>query len=107
MKTETKEKKADLNVDVQQLKKGSLVIRALKHKLRQQMLKLIHDKGPIAVTDIYVKLRIEQSVASQHLAILRKPRLVNAEREGKKIYYTVNYNRLAEINSMMEALLKK
>lgn len=107
MKKETKDKKEDLNIDVQQLKKGSLVIRALKHKLRQQMLKLIHDKGPIAVTDIYVKLRIEQSVASQHLAILRLPRMVNAERDGKKIYYTVNYSRLAEINGMMENLLKK
>ena len=107
MKTETKEKKAELNLDVQQLKKGSLVIRALKHKLRQQMLKLIHDKGPIAVTDIYVKLRIEQSVASQHLAILRKPRIVTTVREGKKIYYSTDYNRLAEINSMMESLLKK
>ena len=107
MKTEPKEKKSDLEIDVQQLKKGSLVIRALKHKLRQQMLKLIHEKGPIAVTDIYVKLRLEQSVASQHLAILRKPRIVTTVREGKKIYYSVNYNRLAEINDMMEAVLKK
>ena len=107
MKTETKEKPKELQIDAHQLQKGSLVIRALKHKLRQQILKLIHDKGRIAVTDIYVKLRLEQSVASQHLAILRKPGIVNTEREGKKIYYSVNYKRLADINQHIEGLLKK
>lgn len=107
MRSETKEKPAELSIDIQQLKKGRLVIRALKHKLRQQILKLIHDKGQIAVTDIYVKLRLEQSVASQHLAILRKPGIVTTKREGKKIYYSVNYQRLQQINQLMEGILKK
>ena len=107
MRSETKEKPLDLSIDNQQLKKGSLVIRALKHKLRQQILKLIHDKGEIAVTDIYVKLRLEQSVASQHLAILRKPGIVITKRDGKKIYYSVNYQRLKQINQLMEGVLKK
>ena len=107
MRSETKEKPMELSIDNQQLKKGSLVIRALKHKLRQQILKLIHDKGEIAVTDIYVKLRLEQSVASQHLAILRKPGIVITKRDGKKIYYSVNYKRLQEINQLMEGILKK
>ena len=107
MRSETKEKPIDLSIDNQQLKKGSLVIRALKHKLRQQILKLIHDKEEIAVTDIYVKLRLEQSVASQHLAILRKPGIVTTKRDGKKIYYSVNYQRLQQINQLMEGVLKK
>jgi len=42
------------------------------------------------VTDIYVKLRIEQSVASQHLAILRNEGFVSTEREGKTIWYSIN-----------------
>src|SRR5688572_7038866 len=101
MRNEIKEKKAELSLEVLQLKKGGLVIRALKHKLRQQMLKLIHEKGELAVTDIYVKLRLEQSVASQHLAILRKPGIVNTKRDGKRIYYSVNYDRIDQINQLM------
>ena len=62
----------ELKIDVLTLKKAALVLRAVNHKLRQQILKLIHQKGRITVTEIYVKLRLEQSVASQHLAILRK-----------------------------------
>jgi DNA-binding transcriptional ArsR family regulator len=66
-------------------------VRALYHPLRQSVLMLINDNGNrMNVTEIYVKLRIEQSVASQHLAILRNEGFVNTEREGKTIWYSVN-----------------
>ena len=85
-----------LKVDLLNVKKASLVLRAVNHKLRQQILKLIDEQGKITVTEIYVKLRLEQSVASQHLAILRKAGFVNTDRDGKFIYYSVNTNRLEE-----------
>jgi len=94
-----------LKVDLLNVKKASLILRAINHKLRQQILKLIDESGRITVTDIYVKLRLEQSVASQHLAILRKAGFVRTERDGKFIYYTVNHTRLEELNKFVEALL--
>jgi DNA-binding transcriptional ArsR family regulator len=51
----------DLKVDFLQLKKAALILRAINHKLRQQILKLIQQKDKITVTEIYVKLRLEQS----------------------------------------------
>jgi DNA-binding transcriptional ArsR family regulator len=60
---------SELKIDVLQLKKAALILRAINHKLRQQILKLIHQNGKMTVTEIYVKLRLEQSVASQHLAM--------------------------------------
>ena len=68
---------SELKIDVIQLKKAALILRAVNHKLRQQIMKLIHQNGKMTVTEIYVKLRLEQSVASQHLAILRKAGFVN------------------------------
>jgi DNA-binding transcriptional ArsR family regulator len=94
-----------LKVDLLNVKKASLILRAINHKLRQQILKLIDEQGRITVTEIYVKLRLEQSVASQHLAILRKAGFVKTERDGKFIYYTVNTSRLEELNQFVEALL--
>lgn len=94
-----------LKVDLLNVKKASLVLRAINHKLRQQILKLIDEHGRITVTEIYVKLRLEQSVASQHLSILRKAGFVNTERDGKFIYYTVNTGRIEELNSFVESLL--
>ena len=94
-----------INVDYHALKKAALVLRALNHKLRQQLLKLIEDEKKITVTEIYVRLRLEQSVASQHLAILRKAGIVNTERDGKFIFYTVNYKRLDEISHFIKELV--
>lgn len=98
--------KDELKIDALQLKKASLIFRAVNHKLRQQILKFIHQSGKITVTQIYVKLRLEQSVASQHLAILRKAGFVTTERDGKFIYYAVNYTRLSEIHRVAQELLK-
>lgn len=100
------ENKFALKVDLLNVKKAALVLRALNHKLRQQILKLINEQGKITVTEIYVKLRLEQSVASQHLAILRKAGFVKTERDGKFIYYSVNKKRLEELNHFVSDLLR-
>lgn len=94
-----------VNLDLHALKKAAMVLRALNHKLRQQLLKLIEEEKKITVTEIYVRLRLEQSVASQHLAILRKAGIVNTERDGKFIHYTVNFKRIDEINHFVKDLV--
>lgn len=95
----------ELKIDVLQLKKAALILRAVNHKLRQQILKLLHQHGKMTVTEIYVKLRLEQSVASQHLAILRKAGFVDTFRDGKFIYYSVNHERLTEAHEFAKQLL--
>ncbi|MFT3979696.1 MAG: metalloregulator ArsR/SmtB family transcription factor [Ferruginibacter sp.] len=94
-----------LKINYHNLKKAALVLRALNHKLRQQILNLIETEKKITVTEIYVRLRLEQSVASQHLAILRRAGIVSTQRDGKFIYYTVNYKRIDEINSVVDQLV--
>ena len=94
-----------LKLDLVNLKKASLVLRSVNHKLRQQILKLIDEHGKMTVTEIYVKLRLEQSVASQHLAILRKAGFVKTDRDGKFIYYSVNTNRLEELDKFVRDLV--
>lgn len=84
-------------VDLEEIKNASVVLRSLNHKLRQTMLKLIHDNGEMMVTDIYRKLKIEQSKASAFLGLLRKSGAVKTRREGQIIYYSVNYERLSAI----------
>ncbi len=83
--------KAEMQKHPRVLEDAKLKIRALNHPLRQKMLSLINKNGNrMNVTDIHVRLRIEQSVASQHLAILRNQGLVETERVGKTIWYSVN-----------------
>ena len=94
-----------LKINYHNLKKAALVLRALNHKLRQQILTLVETEKKITVTEIYVRMRLEQSVASQHLAILRRAGIVSTQRDGKFIFYTVNYKRIDEITSLVEDLV--
>jgi DNA-binding transcriptional ArsR family regulator len=94
-----------VKLDLLNIKKAALILRAVNHKLRQQILKQIDESGKITVTELYVKLRLEQSVASQHLAILRKAGFVKTTRDGKYIYYSVNMVRIRELNQIVVDLL--
>lgn len=94
-----------LKVDLLNVKKAALILRAVNHKLRQEILKMIDEHGKVTVTELYVKLRLEQSVASQHLAILRKAGFVKTIRDGKFIYYSVNVARMQDLNKFVDQLL--
>ncbi len=88
------------------IKNAKMKIRALNHPLRQKLLKLIKDHNDrIFVTDIYKKLHIEQSVASQHLAILRRNGFVKTQREGRTIWYSVNDAEIKRLISVCEELI--
>lgn len=74
---------------------ANLLTRAYSHKIRITMMQLLEKNGRLCVSDFYEKRecvkaigeRLEQSMVSQHLAILRRANLVKAERDGKRIHY--------------------
>ena len=88
-------------VDSQQLRQAVVLLHALNHSLRQGIIELLADGARLTVTEIFTALRIEQSVASQHLAILRAARLVAPERDGKYIYYTLVTDRLSRLQNLV------
>jgi DNA-binding transcriptional ArsR family regulator len=88
------------------IKKAGLILRAINHKLRQEMIQFIDGRGQVTVTELFVEMRMEQSVASQHLAILRRAGIVKTKREGKFMYYSLNLERLELLNQMVTDLLK-
>jgi len=93
-------------LDEKKLKKAVLVLKSMNHKLRQEIVKLIDSKKEITVTEIYKKLKTEQSVVSQHLALLRHSKVLNTRKEGRCVFYTVNHDRVLQIKTLVEEILK-
>ena len=93
-----------IKLEYTMLKKAVLTLRAINHPLRKEIMELIEEKKQMTVTEIYIKLRLEQSVASQHLAILRRADVLTTERDGKFIYYSINSKRMDEIAALVEKL---
>ena len=94
-----------VKIDFLQVKKAAITLRAINHKLRQQIMRLLEDQQRMTVTEIYVQLRLEQSVASQHLAILRRAGIVETFRDGKYISYSINAERLAQLNKQVLGII--
>lgn len=94
-----------IKLDYVAVKSAAMTLRAINHKLRQQIVKLLEENKRMNVTDIYVKLRLEQSVASQHLAILRRADIVLTERDGKFIHYALNHARIAAVAHFVKELV--
>ena len=83
-----------LQIDNDQLQVSTDILRALAHPLRMKILEFIDKNKTINVNKIYNTLKIEQSITSQHLKILRASGLVHTHREGKFIHYTIDYPKL-------------
>ena len=89
------------SIDSVMLGKASFIIRALSHPLRLKIIGFIDRNKIVNVNKIYNSLNLEQSIASQHLNILRSSKLVTTRREGKFIYYSVNYEMIIKINNLI------
>lgn len=88
-------RKAKVSINDDKLQVSSDILRALAHPLRLKILEFIDQNETINVNKIYNTLKLEQSITSQHLRILRSAGLVETEREGKFIHYRVDYDKLA------------
>ena len=82
---------AYFKVEQSKLDKAAEIMRALAHPLRLSIIVFIDKNKVINVNKIYNTLNLEQSITSQHLKILRNAGLVNTRREGKFIFYSLDY----------------
>ncbi len=87
-------RKAKVNISDDKLQDSSEILRALAHPLRLKILEFIDQNEVINVNKIYNTLKLEQSITSQHLRILRLAGLVETIREGKFIHYKVDYDKV-------------
>lgn len=79
----------------EKISKARHILRALDHPVRIDMLNFLATEH--TVTEIYVQFGLEQSVASQHLRILRDAGCVKVRRDGKNLYYSADVGALVEV----------
>lgn len=100
-------RKAKVNINSEKLQLSSEMLRALAHPLRLKILEFIDNNDTINVNKIYNTLKLEQSITSQHLKILRLAGLVITTREGKFIHYSINYDKMENTVAVIKRFLEK
>ena len=95
------------SINNEKLEQSTQVLRALAHPLRMKILHFIDKHQSINVNKIYNTLKLEQSITSQHLKILRLNDLVIAEKEGKYMHYSLNYDKIGHAVEVIRNFLEE
>ena len=84
------------------------VFSALADPTRLKLVKLLcrqRDPDALCVNALAVFLRVSQSAVSQHLRVLKAIGLVNGERRGYHIHYSVNRDKVRQCQQLLSAAL--
>lgn len=90
------------DVNSQTLRTSMNILRAITHPLRLKIIGYIDKQRKVSVHKIYTSLNLDQSIASQQLHILRSADMVITHREGKFIFYSLNYDTIKRVNDLVE-----
>jgi DNA-binding transcriptional ArsR family regulator len=63
-------------------------------------------EGPLCVNEMVDTLKLSQPTVSRHLRVLRERGLVNTEREGTNIYYSLSDRRIVDALDLLRAVLQ-
>ncbi len=80
--------------------------KTIAHPTRIQILELLRG-GERCVCEIFPALEIDQPNASRHLSVLKKEGVVSSRKEGLKVIYRVNDQRIYQVLDLFTAILKE
>ena len=88
---------------LRQSSQAAVFLKALSNENRLMILCHLLDEE-LSVTALNEKLPLSQSALSQHLAVLRKDRLVSTRRVSQTIFYSLGDSRVKELIQTLHRL---
>lgn len=81
------------------------LFKGLSHPIRIRILEMLAAEPEVSVTALQRDVGLEPSHLSQHLAVLRRHRLVESERRASHVYYRLADPKVAELLAVARSLL--
>ena len=112
MSTNTEEAGLASEVDAERQQRPLYQVKAdffkgLAHPLRIRVLELLSSADERTVAELLELTGLEASHLSQHLAVLRRHRLVESERRGSLVYYRLAHREAAQLLVIARELLMR
>lgn len=81
-------------------------MRALSDKTRQEILVIFYTQKEVCVTDIASNFTLSRPTISHHLNLMKRSKLLNARKEGKEVYYSLNKEYVVTVMSQILETIK-
>ncbi|TXK48738.1 winged helix-turn-helix transcriptional regulator [Pontibacter qinzhouensis] len=78
-----------VRVDQKRLERAAYVLKCVAHPVRISIIDLLEQKQRLSVSELQEALKIEQSLLSHHLINMRDKGVLQTQREGKHVYYSL------------------
>lgn len=83
------------------LDEGARLFRALADESRLAIIRQLAEQGEVCACDFLACCDIAQPTVSHHLKVLRDAGLVNSEKRGLWVYYTLNREKLEALRAWL------
>jgi ArsR family transcriptional regulator len=84
----------------------SEIYQALGHPIRLQLLDFLME-GPRCTCEIEPEFDVDQSTISRHLIILKKAGLVRSHREGVRVIYEIEDDRVRAMRKLVQEMIRE
>lgn len=91
------------------LKTMALLFKALGDQKRLMIVKMLASASEesLCVSDVAAKLKISQPAASQHIKVLKNIGILEENRRGFRVFYSINTEILKEYKEEVDGLFRK
>ena len=83
------------------LEAAARLFRVLADETRLAILKQLRDQGEVCACDFLACCDLAQPTVSHHLKVLREAGLVNAEKRGLWVHYSLNPAKLEHLKALL------
>lgn len=102
MAAKTKQAKGSELISLEALGQAAECLRTLAHPHRLRMIQMLL-RGRYTVGELADACEIPSHMASEHLRLMQRCGLLDAEKDGRKAYYQIAEPHLADIMACVEA----
>jgi ArsR family transcriptional regulator len=89
-------------LSAEKLEKAAFILKTIAHPLRISIVDILRTYDKLSVNEICEKLGSEQSLTSHHLSNMKLKGILQAERSGKNIYYSLKLREVINVLHCME-----
>ncbi len=97
---------AKSRLDIKLLENCTDALRAVAHPLRLEIIRILHERAEMTVSEIFDYLNIEQAIASHHLRIMKDQDIVDVRRDGKNSIYYLTNKKFYDIADIITTIVK-
>ena len=88
---------ADLNLTTEKMEKVAFILKTTAHPTRIAIVQLLAQQESLSVTEISETLQVEQSLLSHHLTGMKLKGILDSQRDGKNILYSLKMREVVDV----------